>query len=246
MPDLKTAAIICHARFLDLAAFGEILDQKEYRVRYYDAGQEALSFDVDPDVLITLGGPVGAYERSDYPWIDAEMSLLSRHLRLGRPLLAICLGAQILAQTLGARVFKGTPEIGWSPIELTEAGWHSELRDTGKQGIPVLHWHADVFDLPIGAQRLASTPLCENQAFSIGSALAVQFHPEVRACDFERWLICNTGQIAALQDHSVVSLRTQAQSHADVAARMGQAWFAEWLDGAEAIINDLEGMVHNS
>ena len=65
MPDIKTAAVICHARFLDLAAFGEILDRKGYRVRYHDAGQEALSFDSNPDVLITLGGPVGAYERSD-------------------------------------------------------------------------------------------------------------------------------------------------------------------------------------
>ena len=246
MPDIKTAAIICHARFLDLAAFGEILDQKGYRVRYYDAGQDALSFDADPDVLIALGGPVGAYERSDYPWIDNEMRLLSRHLRLGRPLLAICLGAQILAQALGARVSKGTPEIGWAPIELTEAGRQSELKRTGEQGVRVLHWHGDTFDLPIGAQRLASTPPCENQAFSIGSALAVQFHPEVRARDFERWLICNTGQIAALPDHSVASLREQARSYADGAARVGQAWFAQWLDRADAMANDIKREVQES
>jgi len=179
MPDIKTAAIICHARFLDLAAFGEILDQKGYRVRYYDAGQDALSFDADPDVLIALGGPVGAYERSDYPWIDDEMRLLSRHLRLGRPLLAICLGAQILAQALGARVSKGTAEIGWAPIILTEAGRQSELKRTGEQGVRVLHWHGDTFDLPIGAQRLASTPPCENQAFSIGSRRSI---PSRSAC----------------------------------------------------------------
>jgi len=230
MPDVKTAAIICHARFLDLAAFGEVLDQKGYRVRYYDVGQDALSFDADPDVLITLGGPVGAYERLDYPWIDDEMRLLNRHFRLGRPLLAICLGAQILAQSLGARVFKGTTEIGWAPIQLTEAGQQSELRRTGEQGVPVLHWHGDAFDLPAGAQRLASTPQCENQAFAVGSALAVQFHTEVRARDFERWLICNAGQIAAMRDHSVASLREQARAYADSAARVGQAWFGEWLD----------------
>jgi GMP synthase (glutamine-hydrolysing) len=158
MPDMKIAAVICYARFLDLAAFGEILDQKRYRVRYYDAGQDALSFDVYPDVLIALGGPVGAYERADYPWIDDEMRLLSKHLSLGRPLLAICLGAQILGQSLGSRVRRGTPEIGWAPIKLTEAGRQSELKRTGEQGIPVLHWHGDAFDLPGGAQRLASTP----------------------------------------------------------------------------------------
>jgi GMP synthase (glutamine-hydrolysing) len=241
VPDIKTAAIICHARFLDLAAFGDILDQKEFRVRYYDAGQEALSFDADPDVLITLGGPVGAYELSDYPWIDDEMKLLSRHLRLGRPLLAICLGAQILAQSLGARVFKGTPEIGWAPIRLTEAGRRSELNRTGEQGVSVLHWHGDAFDLPVGALRLASTPQCENQAFSIGSALAVQFHPEVRARDFERWLICNTGQIASLRDHSVASLREQARLYADAAAGVGQVWFSEWLDRANITTGDIKG-----
>lgn len=232
MPGIKTAAAICHARFLDLASFGEILSEKGYEVRYYDAGQDRLSLDGEPDVLITLGGPVGAYERSDYPWIDDEMEMLGKHLGAGRPLLAICLGAQILAQTLGAPVFKSSPEIGWAPIELTDAGRQSVLRRTGEEGVPVLHWHGDSFDLPVGAQRLASTPQCENQAFSIGSALAVQFHPEVRARDFERWLICNTGQIAAMHDHSVTSLRQQARLHADTAAIVGQDWFAQWLDQA--------------
>jgi GMP synthase (glutamine-hydrolysing) len=227
---MKIAAVICHARFLDLASFEEILGQKGYAVNYYDAGQDDLTFDDDPDILITLGGPVGAYERSDYPWIDDEMRLLSRHLDAGRPLLAICLGAQILAQCLGARVFKGTTEIGWSPIELTDLGRHSVLRQTGAQCVPVLHWHGDTFELPVGAQRLASTAQCENQAFTIGSALAVQFHPEVRLRDFERWLICNSGQISAMPEHSVASLREQARSHADAAAIVGQEWFSQWLD----------------
>jgi GMP synthase (glutamine-hydrolysing) len=230
MSDLKTAAVICHARFLDLASFEEVLGQKGYAARYYDAGRDDLSLDDNPDILITLGGPVGAYERADYPWIDDEMELLRRHLDTGRPLLAICLGAQILAQMLGARVFKGTTEIGWAPIELTGAGYRSVLGRTGEQGIPVLHWHGDTFDLPTGAQRLASTAQCENQAFSIGPALAVQFHPEVRARDFERWLICNTGQIAAMSEHSVASLRKQARLHADSAAIIGQEWFTQWLD----------------
>lgn len=232
MPDVKTAAVICHARFLDLGAFSDVLQAKGFRLRYYDAALDDLSIDGDSDILVTLGGPMGAYQRSEYPWIDAEMGLLYRHLHSDRPLLAICLGAQILAQSLGARVAQGKSEIGWAPIELTEAGRHSVLKRTGDQGIPVLHWHGDACDLPAGAQRLASTPRCENQAFSIGSALAVQFHPEVRACDFERWLVGNAGQIAAMRDHSVASLRDQARSYADPAARVGQEWFAQWLDHA--------------
>ncbi len=160
------------------------------------------------------------------------MRLLARHLQAGRPILAICLGAQILAQALGARVYRGPAEIGWAPITLTDAGRRSVLRQAGEQRVPVLHWHGDTFDLPAGAERLASTGKCETQAFSIGSALAVQFHPEVGARDFERWLICNAAQIAAMPDHSVASLREQARQHADAAAAVGQAWFAEWLDRA--------------
>jgi GMP synthase (glutamine-hydrolysing) len=228
----KTATVVCHARFLDLASFAEVLDQAGFVTRYYDAGQDDLPVADDCNVLITLGGPVGAYELADYPWIEAEAALLRRHLNAGRPLLAICLGAQILAQTLGAKVFSSVKEVGWAPIELTREGHSSILSQTGSQKTPVLHWHGDTFDLPSGATRLASTAHCENQAFSFGSALAVQFHPEVRARDFERWLICNTGQIAAMPGHSVQSLREQARLHADAAARVGQEWFARWLNQA--------------
>jgi GMP synthase (glutamine-hydrolysing) len=227
---MKTALAICHARFLDLASFEEILAIHGYRVIYLDAGYDDLVLNgINPDVVITLGGPVSAYDLADYPWIEDEMRLLDKCMRADRPILAICLGAQILAQALGARVFKGNTEIGWAPIALTEAGTQSILSGTGIHAAPVLHWHGDTFELPAGAQRLASTAACENQAYSIGPALGVQFHPEVRARDFERWLICNAGQIAAMSDRSVASLREQARAHADVAAQEGQRWFAEWL-----------------
>lgn len=87
MPDMKTAAVIRHAGFLDLAAFGDVLKAKGFQVRYYDAGLDDLSMDAESDVLITLGGPMGAYERSGYPWIDDEMGLLYRHLNSDRPFL---------------------------------------------------------------------------------------------------------------------------------------------------------------
>ena len=158
MPDSRTAVVVCHARFLDLASFGEVLDQSGYVTRYYDAGQDDLSVEDGSDILITLGGPIGAYERADYPWIDDEAALLRRHLDADRPLLAICLGAQILAQTLGARVYNAVKEIGWAPIDLTNEGCGSILGKTGEQKTPVLHWHGDTFELPKGAKRLASTP----------------------------------------------------------------------------------------
>lgn len=228
---MKTAAVICHARYLDLAAFDEPLRACGYHIRYYDAGCDALTFDpVGPDLVMALGGPIGAYELEDYPFIADEMAILRARVADNRPTLAICLGAQILAQALGARVYAGMKEIGWAPVELTEAGERSVLCDIGRDAIPVLHWHGDTFDLPDGAERLASTPKCANQAFSLGATLAVQFHPEVSARHFERWLICNTGQIALMKDHTVRSLRDDAMRYADAAAIGGQKWFAAWLE----------------
>jgi GMP synthase (glutamine-hydrolysing) len=118
---MKTALAICHARFLDLASFEEVLATHGYRVTYLDAGCDDLVLNgMNPDVVITLGGPVSAYDLEDYPWIEDEMRMLNECMRADRPILAICLGAQILAQALGARVFKGITEIGWAPIALTE------------------------------------------------------------------------------------------------------------------------------
>ncbi len=231
---MKAAAVVCHARFLDLAAFAEPLQACGYHIRYYDAGYDAFTFDpVDADLIVVLGGPIRAYELEDYPFIADEIALLRARVAADRPTLAICLGAQILAQALGGRVYAGTTEIGWVPVKLTEAGERSVLCAIGRDAIPVLHWHSDTFDLPDGAERLASTPECVNQAFSLGATLAVQFHPEVGARHFERWLICNTGQIALMESHTVRSLRDQARRYADAAALSGQKWFAAWLEQVE-------------
>lgn len=231
---MKTAAVVCHARFLDLAAFDAPLHASGYQIHYYDAGYNAFTFDpVDPNLVVVLGGPISAYELEDYPFLAEEMAILKARVSADRPTLAICLGAQILAHALGARVYASTSEIGWAPVNLTAAGEQSVLRDIGRDAIPVLHWHDDTFELPDGAVRLASTPGCANQAFSLGATLAVQFHPEVSARHFERWLICNTGQIARMTNHTVQSLRDQAARYADAAALSGQRWLTAWLEQVE-------------
>ncbi len=231
---MKIAAVICHARFLDLAAFDETLRACGYQIHYFDAGYDPFTFDpVNVDLVVVLGGPIAAYEKEDYPFITDEMAIFRARVAADRPTLAICLGAQILAQALGARVYVGPTEIGWAPVKLTKAGERSVLRDIGREATPVLHWHGDTFDLPAGAERLASTPKCVNQAFSLGATLAVQFHPEVSARHFERWLISNTAQIALMKGHTVRSLRDQAIRHADAAAISGQKWFAAWLRQVE-------------
>ena len=148
------------------------------------------------DLLVVLGGPIGAYEEELYPFLADELRVIERRLAAGRPVLGICLGSQLMARALGARVYPGTgKEIGWAPLQLTAAGRDSCLAPLGG-GAPVLHWHGDTFDLPKGASLLASTPRYKNQAFAWQRhGLALQCHIEATAAGLERWYIGHACEI---------------------------------------------------
>jgi GMP synthase (glutamine-hydrolysing) len=134
-----------------------------------------------------------------------------------------------MAHALGARVYpSGFKEIGWARIELTAEGQASSLRHLART--PVLHWHGDTFDLPDGAVRLASTPICENQAFAYGDrALALQFHAEAAGRALESWFVGHTAEIAATPGVSVPQLRADTARFEDAITEHGTALFAEWL-----------------
>jgi len=227
---LPTAVAIRHVAFEDLGAFAPPIERAGYKIHYYDAGLDPL-WTLEPvktELVIVLGGPVGAYEDDLYPFLREELDLLEERLAAGRPTLGICLGAQLMARALGARVHPGrAKEIGFTPLTLTDAGRISCLRGFDQQ--PVLHWHGDTFDLPDGAVRLAETAICENQAFAYGSnALGVQFHPEAGGEGFERWLIGHAHELA----HEKIDVRRlRAEQSARQLALQGQAeaCIAEWL-----------------
>lgn len=171
-----------------------------WSVRYFQPGMDDLSpcSDVEPELLIVLGGPIGVYETAQYPFLEAELEVIRRRLKRGLPMLGICLGAQLIAAATGARVYpSGAREIGWGPIALTAAGDESCLRHLARCNYTVLHWHGDTFDLPAGATLLASTSLVRHQAFTLGrNVLALQFHVEADPRTLERWLIGHTCELS--------------------------------------------------
>jgi GMP synthase (glutamine-hydrolysing) len=224
----KTLLAIRHVAFEDLGAFEAPLRQAGYAIHYADMGVDDVAGFGAPDLLVVLGGPIGVYEGEAYPFLAGEIDYIAARLKAGGPTLGICLGAQLMARALGAKVYPGrAKEIGWKPLRLTMEG---ESMLAPLKGLPVLHWHGDTFDLPPGAVNLAATDVCDHQAFSLGRhALAFQFHPEAQEQGFERWLIGHTGEIAATPGVSVSALRVATQRHAAASARGGVKVLKAWL-----------------
>ena len=132
----------------------------------------------DMDALIAMGGPMSVNDEAELPWLRAEKQLVRDAIGRDIPVLGVCLGAQLIASALGARVYHNpVKEIGWFPIRAVAGGndvFHFPAECT------VFHWHGDTFDLPEGAVRLAESAACSNQAFQLKrNVIALQFHPEM-------------------------------------------------------------------
>lgn len=191
-----TVYAIQHLAFEDLGAWEDIFYQLGLRVRYFEAGIDDLTKAFKhPGLTIILGGPIAVYETEDYPFLQQEIDLLKVRLEKNLPTLGICLGAQLIAAALNAKVYPGdVKEIGWSKLSLASIE-NNPLK--ALEDIDVLHWHGDTFDLPEQAELLASTELYANQAFRIGSnILALQFHPEVASDSLEKWLIGHSCELS--------------------------------------------------
>lgn len=230
---MKTALAIRHLAFEDLGSFEDVLAEEGFAVRYVEAGHAPLA-DLDavtPELIVVLGGLISAYEQDTYPFLHDELRILRERIANDRPTLGICLGAQLIAASLGARVYRGPQkEIGWEPLALTDAGARSALAELSPTNTPVLHWHGDTFELPRGAVLLASTPRYAHQAFAHGNhTLALQFHPEVTVRGLERWFVGHAGEIAQTEGISVDGLRQATRTHGPVLERHGPAFLRGWL-----------------
>lgn len=233
---LKSALVIRHVHFEDLGSFAAPLHRAGYAIEYRDVGSAGF-LDVAPeapDLLVVLGGPIGVYEDLAYPFLCREVDLLAARLKTDRPILGICLGAQLIARASGARVFpSGIKEIGFEPVRLSDAGRVSPLRHL--EGVPMLHWHGDTYDVPAGATLLASTARTVQQAFSIGrNVLGLQFHPEVDpGAAFERWLVGHAFELAAAKV-DVARLRSDAGQFGNALMAASDAMITTWLEQLHA------------
>lgn len=229
---MKLALAIRHVEFEDCGTLGEALQRRGFVLRYLDVGRIDLrSVDpVAPALIIGLGGPVSVYDEQYYPWITEELKLFERRLAARRPTLGFCLGAQMLARVLGARVYPGIKELGWKPLQLTAAGEQSVIAPLAGSSTSMLHWHGDTFDLPAGATLLASTAEVAHQIYEWGGcALAFQCHPEIRAPDIESWLIGHACEIVATPGADVRQLRRDSALLGPVLAQRARSVFERWL-----------------
>jgi GMP synthase (glutamine-hydrolysing) len=142
------------------------------------------------DWLVVMGGPMNIYEYRNYPWLREEKRLIGQAIEQGKTVLGVCLGAQLIADVMGAKVYQNAElEVGWFPVRFLEG--KNSVR--AFQGFPAevtaLHWHGDTFDLPAGAIHLAESDACRNQAFAVGNKIVgLQFHIEVAEEDVAEFI----------------------------------------------------------
>lgn len=169
-----------HVPFEGLAKIEDWLIQNNLNIRATGFYDDFGMIDIDQiDWLIIMGGPMNVYEDKKYPWLKKEKIIIENCIKKGKKILGICLGAQLIADVLGAKVYKNKfKEIGWFPV-LTENESEHILKNCFPDNMPVFQWHGDTFDIPEGALKLAYSEACQNQGFIYEDrVIGLQFHIE--------------------------------------------------------------------
>jgi GMP synthase (glutamine-hydrolysing) len=226
-----------HVAAEPLGTLDPLIRRRGHRIRFKN-------FDRHPDAqlnvdryrgLVVLGGPMNVEDHPQRPHLANEMRAIERMLEQGKPVLGICLGAQLLAHVLGAPVSRNeVPEIGWYPLQKTEAGHADPVLEPLQLDTPVFQWHGCRFDIPKDAVHLARSPQCEQQAFRYGdNAYGFQFHLEMDEQLVERWL-ANPAYRAELAAsgiaHDEHTIRAQTKQHIAAMQQQADAVFNNFLD----------------
>lgn len=187
--------VLMHVPFEGPAAIADWADEGGHvldEVHLFDG--ESLPEQDEFELLVCMGGPMGAADDAEYPFLPRERELLAATVRLGKPVLGVCLGAQLLSLALGGTLARNrVPEIGVFPVQLTPEARDLELFKGFPDSFGALHWHGDTFSIPEGAVHAASSLACANQALVYGSnAVGLQFHIEATPESLES-IIANCG-----------------------------------------------------
>ncbi|HTU57254.1 MAG TPA: gamma-glutamyl-gamma-aminobutyrate hydrolase family protein [Polyangiales bacterium] len=243
MSSLRSAIVLQHVPFEGPARLAHLFEARGFAidVRRLDQGAE-VPVRLDPgDVLIVMGGPMGIADADspEHSFLKRELALLARCVDAATPVLGVCLGAQLLAHAAGARVAPMLDptgarryELGWGPIALHRAGADDRILGDLPASATVLHWHADAFELPTGARRLASSEVCPNQAFQLGQRqFGLQFHCEVAAEHVAAFLRADVDFVVrALGADGVERVWNDTQHCADLSWRDGRRLLGNMLD----------------
>jgi GMP synthase (glutamine-hydrolysing) len=212
--------VLRHESFEGLGILEEAFSARSVSCFLHDLGVQFLP--PAHDSLVVLGGPMSAND--PLPGLTAELKLIEQALEDGIPVLGICLGSQLIAKALGAKVFRNRElEIGWAPVHFTDAGKADPIFEGIASPTTFFHWHGETFDLPSGAEWLAYSDKCRHQAFRYrDNVYALQFHPEVTPAMIADWCTqpVNCGDVATLN----APIDPFAHDQSALAHRIANAW----------------------
>jgi GMP synthase (glutamine-hydrolysing) len=231
--------VVRHVEHEGIGTLAGVLERERIGYRYCDVfrGDRVPETASALGGLIVMGGPMGVYEADRFPFLTAEMNLIRRAADAGLPVLGICLGSQLIAGALGARVYPGgRKEIGWYSVEV--AAPDDPLAQILPPRFMTFHWHGDTFDLPAEATHLFRSELFENQGFRWGAnVLAIQFHFEITAAMIDEWLADSgcRAEIASVPGLNAAAIRSETAQHAAALERLSVQVFREFFRSARPI-----------
>jgi GMP synthase (glutamine-hydrolysing) len=234
--EMRKALVFQHVAHEILGTLNPALKKQGLRIRY-------VNFERDPEAqpsidkyngLIILGGYMGVYEADQYTHIKTELKLIEEALKKNIPVLGICLGAQLLAHVLGSPVRKHIEkEMGWHDIQLTTAGEKSLLLSHFNKTEKIFQMHGDTFDIPKSCEHLASSKVCEAQAFSYGSKVfGLQFHLEADEAMILRWLNNPKNQADIQESNGKISaelMKADTQKYLNQSLSLSQKTFEKFI-----------------
>lgn len=230
-----------------LGTFAHVLEEQNVRFRYIRLFRDDIPTESWDEVkaLVILGGSMGVQDEEKYPFLKWEKTIIRTAIKNNIPLLGICLGAQLIACAAGAQVYQGNfKEIGWYPISMTIEGEMDPLLGHIPNKAIVFQWHGDSFDLPKGAQRLASSIYYDNQAFRMGrNVYGLQFHLEITPTMVERWLDEQSKELAQIPYISPDKIRADTNTYSPTLKDYGKRFFSEFIRRVSVPKRRKEGVI---